>query len=78
MPNPVQSHETVLRIAKQIKLAKQLDRFKCPQGEKGCGACHPFEAIVEGNAQRVGEDERNIFYALDPSLQDEQAESVIL
>ncbi len=78
LPNPQESEVRVLAIAKQIKLAKQLDRFKCPGGEKGCVYCHQYEAILEGNAELVGSDERSLFYALDPSLQDEAGGSVIL
>jgi len=49
----------VLQVAKKIKLARQLEHFKCPQGEKGCFACKPLEKIIKGEAIKVGESEYN-------------------
>jgi hypothetical protein len=44
----------VLKVAKEIKLARSLDRFKCPNGEGGCQNCLPFEKILQGKAIFVG------------------------
>lgn len=55
LPDLRQSHETILKIGKEMKLARQLERFKCPEGDGGCKACIPFEKILKGEATFVGE-----------------------
>jgi len=46
--------EKILKIAKEIKLARQLERFVCPH-KTGCYACKPYEAVLAGEAELVGE-----------------------
>lgn len=53
LPDLDESRRRVLKIAKEIKLARTLSRFKCPQG-LGCRACRPLEAVVAGRAKLVG------------------------
>jgi ATP-dependent helicase/DNAse subunit B len=57
LPNLDEAHEQVLQVAKKLKLARQLEHFKCPQGDEGCPACRPLEKIVRGEAKKVGESE---------------------
>ncbi len=57
LPDLESAHEQILKIAKEIKLARQLERFKCPHGEAGCFACKPFEQILRGEAEFVGEND---------------------
>lgn len=57
LPDLNEAHEQILKIAKEMKLARQLERFKCPHGEAGCFACKPFERIIQGEAEFVGENE---------------------
>ncbi len=57
LPDLKVAHAAVLTIAKQIKLARKLEIFKCPQAEDGCFACKPFEKIVRGEAEFIGESE---------------------
>lgn len=57
LPDLEIAHEQILKIAKEIKLARQLERFKCPHGEAGCFACRPFEKIIRGEAEFVGEND---------------------
>lgn len=52
-----EAFDKVLKIAKEIKLARQLERFKCENN--GCRACKPFEKILEGGAEFIGSNERN-------------------
>jgi len=59
LPDPEESRPTVLKIAKEIKLARKLNRFKCPQGESGCRACRPLEKILKHEATFVGVNEYN-------------------
>lgn len=57
LPSVEEAYEKVLTVAKQMKLAKKLNRFKCPQGEIGCKFCRPLEKIVNGEAVFVGQGE---------------------
>jgi len=52
LPNMDKSKDQVLEIAKQMSLARKLNRFKCPHN--GCRNCKPYEAILEGKAKFVG------------------------
>lgn len=49
-----ESENQILKTAKAMKLARSLNRFKCPQGEVGCHHCRPYEAILRGKATFVG------------------------
>ena len=55
LPDLEVARAQVLAIARQIKLARQLQRFTCEQG--GCQQCEPFEQILRGEGQLVGTDE---------------------
>lgn len=78
LPDLKKAQEKILKIAKKIKLARQLKRFKCPY-KTGCWACRPLEAIVRGDAEFVGVDEYNqdVYILKKPSLEKEK-NSVIL
>lgn len=54
LPNLEESREKVLKISKQIKLARQMQRFLCPHN--GCPVCLPFESIINNEAEFVGHD----------------------
>jgi ATP-dependent helicase/DNAse subunit B len=54
------AHHRVLEVAKKVKLARKLELYKCPQGESGCFACKPFEAILRGEGEKVGVNEYNV------------------
>lgn len=71
-----EAHEAVLQVAKQIKLARKLQHFKCSHG--GCRSCLPLEAIISGKGEFVGEnDYHQDMYILNES-QDNFQESDIL
>ncbi len=63
LPDAKESEEKILKIARQIKVARQLSRFKC-SNETGCDACSKYEAILDGQAELVGADGigRDIFF----------------
>lgn len=77
LPEIKKAKEIVLKIAKKIKLARQLGRFNCPYN--GCHACKPLEAVVRGEAEFVGSDEYNqdVYILKKPEAEEEEA-SVIL
>ena len=54
LPDIKKTHESVLEIAKKIKIAREKQEFNCPKGESGCFACRPFEKILRGEAEFVG------------------------
>lgn len=58
LPDLETARKSILDIARQVKLARQLERFKCAQGE-GCFSCRPMEAIINHQAEFVHSDEYN-------------------
>lgn len=52
LPDLKASEDQVLSVAKRMKLARQLDHFKCPQN--GCRYCVPLEEISKGKGKLVG------------------------
>jgi hypothetical protein len=76
LPPLDEAYDKVLAIAKQIKLARKLEVYKCPTS--GCPACKPFEAILRGEGEHVGVDEINRDIYTLPSSLGQVAESVIL
>ncbi len=52
LPNLEEAQQKILKIAKEIKLARQLERFRCPT--QGCHHCRPLEAVLEGRGEYVG------------------------
>ncbi len=59
LPDREKSESLLLKIGKEIKLARSLNRFKCPLGDTGCKHCHPYEKILRGEAEFVGVGEFN-------------------
>ncbi len=53
MPNLKESEEKILQLAKRIKLARQLNHFKCKE-KNGCRYCMPMEQIAKGKGELVG------------------------
>lgn len=67
LPDPDTAYREIYKIAKDIKLARQLDRLKCKQ--QGCRYCSPLEAIIKGEARYVGVDDfKNDIYVIEKSL----------
>lgn len=62
IPDYEKTYEEVLKIAKRIKLARQLEHFKCPTN--GCRNCAKYEEILKGNAQKVGKNSYQDIYSL--------------
>ena len=55
LPDLEDAGEKVLKIARQIKLSRQLNKFTCHSD--GCVVCRPYEAIVRGEGILVGVDD---------------------
>lgn len=57
LPDEDDAYKKIFEVAKKIKLARQLNIFKCPY-KTGCGVCRPIERIIKSDAQFVGVDDR--------------------
>ncbi len=57
LPDIDESYKKVFEVAKKVKDARQKGSFVCPQGEKGCFFCRPFEKILKGEAEYIGQGE---------------------
>src|SRR5258705_10875779 len=57
LPSEKEAKEKVEKIAKRIKLGRQIEHLKCPKGEAGCYACRDLESILHGKGEKVGESE---------------------
>ncbi len=78
LPDIQIAQKKILDVARQVKLARQLERFKCPQGD-GCNSCAPMEAILGNKAEFVGNDEYNAdVYILQKQEEVENREGLIL
>ncbi len=76
LPDLKEAETKILKVAKQIKLARQLERFKCPTN--GCRQCQPMEEIVSGRAEFVGiSDFGQDMYVL-PFKGEEKREGIVL
>ncbi len=55
LPDERESFEKVYAVAKRMKLARQINHFKCPHD--GCFACTPFERVLKGEGEKVAVSE---------------------
>ncbi|OGV93540.1 hypothetical protein A3B57_00130 [Microgenomates group bacterium RIFCSPLOWO2_01_FULL_47_10] len=77
LPDLTEAKQRVLTIAKQVSLARKLNRFPCPTG--GCRECKPLEAVVAGNATKVEvNDYKHDVYVLTKSGKTNNKDSAIL
>jgi hypothetical protein len=74
LPDPKKAEAKILKIAKEIKLARKLERFKCPHG--GCRHCQPYEDILSGKAEFIGVDSKG--YDLYKQAENTKVKSEIL
>lgn len=67
LPELPEAERLVLEVARKVKLARQLKKFDCPNGADGCAACGPYERIINGEGELVGEDNyRALIFILPP------------
>ena len=78
LPELAESEKKILEIARQMKVARQINRFKCKNGEDGCFACKPFEAILKKEAKLVGQDEYGADVYIINRIEEENREGEIL
>lgn len=75
LPNLEEAHAQVLKIAREIKTARSLERFKCPHGEEGCYSCKSMERVVRGEAEFVGVNDygQDVYTLLSPEVEEEES-----
>lgn len=68
-PDVARASGRIADVGGRIKLARQLNHFKCPKDDKtGCVYCAPLQAIVEGRGRFAGIGDMNEeLYVLDDS-----------
>lgn len=62
LPDFEEGKRKVLETALKVKAARAEKAFDCPRGEKGCFACQPFEKILRGEAEYLGQGEYQDLY----------------
>jgi ATP-dependent helicase/DNAse subunit B len=80
LPDLDKAEKQILDIARKIKLARQLKKFECPNGTESCNSCIPFERVLNGEGEFVGNDDFGaLVYVLPPKEQVKtETESVVL
>jgi len=78
LPDLESAHEQVIKVAKDIKTARSLERFKCSK-EDGCMHCQALEKVIQGQAEFVGVNDRNQdLYIIPQGVAEDEEESYIL
>lgn len=57
LPDIKKAYEQIFTVGKRIKLARQINYFKCPKG--GCYACRDYERLLANEGEKVGVSEYN-------------------
>lgn len=55
LPDIKESYKKVFSVAKEMKEAREKNKFACPKG--GCNTCRPLEKVLTGEAEFVGTSE---------------------
>jgi len=77
LPDDKDAYEKVIDVARQMKTARQLGQFSCP--DNGCYSCKPMERIVNEEGEFVFIDEyRTDVYVLPTLVADEEDQSILL
>ena len=77
LPDDKSAHDRVMKIAKELKLRKSLDKLDCLQG--GCFYCEPLERVLKGEGEKVAESTYGQdIYILPMKSKEEKDDSVIL
>jgi ATP-dependent helicase/DNAse subunit B len=79
LPEEEEVTKKLVDLGKEIKLAKQIERFLCPQGEGGCPHCRSLEKIATGQAELVGLDEfgQDVYFLADEKIADDRGAKIL-
>jgi CRISPR/Cas system-associated exonuclease Cas4 (RecB family) len=81
IPDTAQATQDILKIARQIKMARSVNKFSCPSGDSGCIHCTPHQRILDGEGELVGVNDYNQdIYMLQKASQvvEDSTDSIIL
>ena len=54
LPTYDEAREKVMKVARQVSVARKKGEYKCPEGQSGCRYCQPLEKIIRGEAEYLG------------------------
>jgi len=77
LPDLRKAQTKVLEIARKIKVARQLNVFKCPY-QIGCRSCRPYEAVLQGEAEFIGVDNYSYNVYINKITSEKEKESYII
>jgi ATP-dependent helicase/DNAse subunit B len=77
LPQYDDSYQQVMTVAKQVKLARQLNMMKCSNPD-GCQYCKPFERVLDGEGKLVNQNQGRDIYMLSFGGDEAMQESEIL
>ena len=79
LPELEKSREKILKIAREIKLAKALKKFSCKE-QTGCRKCRQYERVLNNEAKFVGVDNirRDVYILAAQEYSKDKDDSVIL
>lgn len=76
LPDVEAARARVLAVARQMKVARQIQRFSCP--DSGCMHCEPFERILKGEGEFVGLDDYGTeVYVVPRKIVDERESEIV-
>jgi len=80
LPDTSESQQKILNIAREIKLARKLDKMSCPNGKDGCIYCRPMESILNKEAELVGENDyhQDVYILPDKEVSEDLLNSFII
>ncbi len=55
LPDQQTAQDRIMELARRVALARKLERFVC-KNKEGCVACRPYEAIIAGRANHIGQN----------------------
>lgn len=70
LPEISKAYDDVMKVAKRVKLARQLEHFKCPRD--GCKHCLPYEDILKGKGELIGNSSYQDIYIIPDHTQAEE------
>ena len=75
LPDEYEAYERVLEIAREIKAARQLEKFTCEHG--GCKYCQSYELVLDGKTEFVYTDSYNADIHILPQTTDSDTSKIL-
>lgn len=80
LPETSDALKKIGTIAREIKLARKLEKFSCPNGKDGCIFCRPMESILNREGEYVGENDyhQDVYILPEKEVSEEILDSFII